>query len=479
MAQFYGLKKIFCCFLLLFFSYHDAQVGLANTAAIDSLQKKEFEILMKRGNYKEIILKEQKLIANCQKLNYKKGEITGYLNLANALCAMTRNKESLYFLDSADKKLKKINDNELKARLEHLYGRNYYYLGLHKQAIKSFDKSLQFAFKIKNEKERKKRIYNVYDWKRSSFGFLNIMDSVYSNEKKCMKFPKPMLYIDIAERHLKAKNIDSAEYYVNKANSLVLADNDLIEGKGNVLRAFAELYIAKGENEKALKALFASLAITKKMGNRRRDLEAYKLISLAYKNINDVENENEYLEKYTKLDDSITQVDKSILNMSIEKFLNEYTENEQENKNRLYYIIIAIILASTAVILILFNIYEKNQKQKDDQLSQTDLETYKLRKKLDAVYEEVAQLVINRDPLFMSKFKDVYPEFYHNLISKYPNLTANDIKFCAMVKLNFSNKEIAQYDNMSIRTVESKKYRLRKKLNLAADTDFNGWIMSL
>lgn len=479
MVQFYNAKKILCAFFLLFFLYHYAQTGLANTAQIDSLQKSVFDRMMNRGDYKGIVLQERKLILDCQKLNYIKGETVGYLNLAHALCALTSNKESLYFLNIADKKLKYLHDDALKARMNHLYGRNYYFLGLYEQSIKSFNKSLEFAHKIKDKEERKKKIFAVYDWKRSSFGYLNMMDSVYSNERKCMQFPTPMLYIDIAERHLKSKNIDSAEYYVNEANNLALSTKNLFEGKSNVLRAYGELYIAKGENERALKFLFESLAITKEMGNKRRNLEAYKLIAEAYKNINDIEKENEYLEKYAKLEDSITLADKGILNMSIEKFLNEYTENEQKNKNKLYYIIIAVILASTAVILILFNVYEKKQKQKEARLNQTDLETHKLRKKLDSAYEEVAQLAISRDPLFMTKFKEVYAEFYHNLISEYPNLTANDIKFCAMVKLNFSNKEIAQYDNMSIRTVESKKYRLRKKLNLAADTDFNGWITSL
>lgn len=479
MAPFYDLKRMFCLCFLLLFSCHYAQVGLLNTTQIDSLQKYGFNRMMTRGDYKGIVLQERKLILNCQKLKYLKGETVGYLNLAQALCAMTSNKESLYFLNIADKQLKNFNDDILKARINHLYGRNYYFLGLYQQSITSFNKSLEFAYRIKDKEERKRRIFDVYDWKRSSFDYLNVMDSVYSNERKCMQFPKPMLYIDIAERHLKRRNIDSAEYYVNKANDLMLSSKNLVEGKANVLRAYGELYIAKGENEKALKFLFESLAITKKMGNKRRNLEAYKLIAEAYKSINDVQKENEYLTKYSKLNDSITEADKSILNMPIEKLLNDQTEAEQKNKNKLYYLAIGIILACSGIIIIVFYVYQERQRQKDILLNQKERETTELKKKLDSVYEEVIKLAINGDPLLMPKFKEAYPEFYNNLTSKYPNLTSSDLKFCAMVKLNFSNKEIAQYDNMSIRTVESKKYRLRKKMDLASDVDFNGWIMSL
>jgi FixJ family two-component response regulator len=70
----------------------------------------------------------------------------------------------------------------------------------------------------------------------------------------------------------------------------------------------------------------------------------------------------------------------------------------------------------------------------------------------------------------------LYPEFYNNLTSKYPNLNAGDIKLCAFLKLDFSNKQIAEYEHISVRTVESKKYRLRKKLELSKEIDLNKWV---
>lgn len=90
--------------------------------------------------------------------------------------------------------------------------------------------------------------------------------------------------------------------------------------------------------------------------------------------------------------------------------------------------------------------------------------------------DEIVQHAINGDPAFILKFSEYYPDFYNNLRFNYSKLTLNDMKFIAYVKLKFSNKEIARYGNMSIRTVESKKYRLRKKLRLSSDTDFNQWV---
>ncbi|MBB4807876.1 tetratricopeptide (TPR) repeat protein [Chryseobacterium defluvii] len=472
-----SLKKVCFFICLIFVTNLDAQIY--SIAEIDSLQKKEYERLMNIGDYKGVTLLEQKLINYSKKLNYSKGEIRGYINLAGSLLALNRNKESLHILEKADEKLKALNDNELKARLYDVYGRNYYFLGLHRQAVKSFDRSLKFAYKIKDRQESERRKQNVYDWKRSSFSYLGMMDSVYSNERKCMLSPRPMLYIVIAERHLSAENIDSAEYYINKANDLVLARKAPLEGKANVLRAYGELYIARKEYKKALEYLLESLTITQKMGNRRRDLEAYKLIAEVYRYLNDVQNENKYLIKYSTLNDSIVRIEKSILDMPIEKLLSEQAEDEKVNKKNLYNMVISIILACTAMIMILLNIYKGNQKKKNLLIDQKEKETDILRRKLNTTYEEVVQLAINGDPSLMTKFKETYSDFYNNLTLRYPGLTHNDLKFCAFIRLGFSNKEIAQYAGMSIRTVESKKYRLRKKMDLPPDTDFNSWVLSL
>ncbi|MFP3662967.1 sigma factor-like helix-turn-helix DNA-binding protein, partial [Burkholderia sp. SIMBA_043] len=116
------------------------------------------------------------------------------------------------------------------------------------------------------------------------------------------------------------------------------------------------------------------------------------------------------------------------------------------------------------------------EKKRNILIDQKNIETHNLRKKLDNSFEELIQLAIHDDPLFIPKFKEIYFEFYTILISGYPQLTASDIKFCAFIKLNFSNKEIAEYGHMSIRTVESKTYRIRKKIELDQEIDFNNWI---
>ena len=70
---------------------------------------------------------------------------------------------------------------------------------------------------------------------------------------------------------------------------------------------------------------------------------------------------------------------------------------------------------------------------------------------------------------FSQYFDKSNNDFLKILKELYPQLTAADLKLCAYLRLNLSTKAIADLLNLSIRGVESSRYRLRKKLSLAND----------
>lgn len=72
---------------------------------------------------------------------------------------------------------------------------------------------------------------------------------------------------------------------------------------------------------------------------------------------------------------------------------------------------------------------------------------------------------------FAIHFDKVHSDFLVLLKAKHPNLTANELKLCAYLRMNLATKEIAQLMNISVRGVEISRYRLRKKL--AVPTDMN------
>jgi DNA-binding CsgD family transcriptional regulator len=72
---------------------------------------------------------------------------------------------------------------------------------------------------------------------------------------------------------------------------------------------------------------------------------------------------------------------------------------------------------------------------------------------------------------FEIHFDQANQNFFKRLKTQYPDLTSNDLRLCAYLRMNLSSKEIAPLLNISLRGVEIKRYRLRKRLNL--DTEEN------
>lgn len=68
--------------------------------------------------------------------------------------------------------------------------------------------------------------------------------------------------------------------------------------------------------------------------------------------------------------------------------------------------------------------------------------------------------------VFEYNFNQVHDEFFNQLKSQYPNLTHKDLKICAYLKMNLTTKEIAPLMNISVRGVETHRYRLKRKLDL-------------
>ena len=74
---------------------------------------------------------------------------------------------------------------------------------------------------------------------------------------------------------------------------------------------------------------------------------------------------------------------------------------------------------------------------------------------------------------------EIVYDFFDKLKSKHPGLTSNDLRLCAYLRLNFTSKEIAPLLNISVKSVEIKRYRLRKKMELPHELNLTDYIISL
>ena len=80
---------------------------------------------------------------------------------------------------------------------------------------------------------------------------------------------------------------------------------------------------------------------------------------------------------------------------------------------------------------------------------------------------------------FNMHFNNVNEDFFNTLKDLFPDITPNELKLCAYLKLNLSTKEIAQLMNITIKAVEVARYRLRKKLNIRPDINLYDFLMQV
>ncbi|MBL4676541.1 MAG: transcriptional regulator, partial [Mucilaginibacter sp.] len=86
----------------------------------------------------------------------------------------------------------------------------------------------------------------------------------------------------------------------------------------------------------------------------------------------------------------------------------------------------------------------------------------------------------NRDwNIFENSFNEAHENFFKKLKQDHPDLVPNDLKLCAYLRMNMSSKEMASLLNISLRGVEIRRYRLRKKLNLEHDKNLTEFLIEL
>ena len=125
-----------------------------------------------------------------------------------------------------------------------------------------------------------------------------------------------------------------------------------------------------------------------------------------------------------------------------------------------------------------FNLIRKNtalQHLKEDLLS-SDKDAASLRKIVRRIEEHLEG---DHDwEIFEESFNRVHDDFFVRLLHDFPDLTPGDLRLAAYLKMNLASKEIAPLLNISVRGVENKRYRLRKKIGLPEEANLTEFILN-
>jgi DNA-binding CsgD family transcriptional regulator len=140
--------------------------------------------------------------------------------------------------------------------------------------------------------------------------------------------------------------------------------------------------------------------------------------------------------------------------------------------------------------------FRNDLEHKESQLSAITLQMLQKNELIDEIkhYVQKDQQISGRELLKMVNkhlvqdnswndfdlyFESINKNFYTRLKQSYPDISTNDLKICALIKLNLSIKEMASILNISPDSVKTARYRLRKKLQLSTEDNLTSFILSV
>lgn len=142
---------------------------------------------------------------------------------------------------------------------------------------------------------------------------------------------------------------------------------------------------------------------------------------------------------------------------------------------------------------------EQDLVRKSEELANSTMELIKKNELFQEIQTKVSEMQVHSKPndfqqlskwiethistgkdwqVFEQNFNQVHEQFFKKLMENYPDLSKGDLKLAAYLRMNLSSKEISQLLNITYRSVELKRYRLRKKMNLGQDENLAEFMMS-
>ncbi len=344
-----------------------------------------------------------------------------------------------------------------------------------------------------------------------------------------------ILYIDLNEK-------EQAYYHIQKS-ILIGRTVDDADGLISNLIQYAKLLMLDKEYDTAEQHLDLAISRANKKNLKRYELEAYNELQKLKRLEGEYEEALDFYEKYSILKDSIFNSEKAMRIAALEfnneiqnnkKEIELLSQKERTNNIIKWMLFIVLIAVIIIVILYLHNTNKRSVQQEElrlakEEFNKAELENAKLKqeelaqkleyrnkestsytlnfvqkselfqelkdkiellktatpKQQERIIKELNQVIkqhinIDRDwEDFKRYFEEVHSGFSEKLKEKHPDLSANDLRICALTRLNLNIKESASILGITPESVKTARYRLRKKLNLEPNEELLSYLLSI
>lgn len=331
---------------------------------------------------------------------------------------------------------------------------------------------------------------------------------------------KVLSMLQLAEIYIAKKQPDSALLLLKKGDSIYQTISTDFRGPKSsrnteIQKKLGISFLLKKDWYNALHHLSVCHLIAINANLDGAIMESAKLLSEVYDSIGIVDSSYKYFKEFKYYSDSLLNEDniRSMTQMDYKyKYEQQVIESElkvkkkqvQENKRTIILIIVVGCLALALILFVLLLKLEKNKKaqieverlrlQDELEFKNKELTTHmlyllkknefilsiseKLKKIIPSIKIEnkksIAEIIneltagTSNDTWkeFELRFQEVHTSFFDNLNKDFPDLTPNELRLCAFLRLNMSTKDISSVTYQSVNSIEMARFRLRKKLDI-------------
>ena len=487
------MRFIYIIFLFILITPLFSQNKRSNE--VDSLLEVSFQKVSEL-KFIESLKYSEKALQLSQEAKYQKGTIYSYLNIARVLQEVGLRKDALTHIKKIEDDNYFMEDAYVQAETYRLKGRIASSQRLYSLEKQYYLKQLEVSQHITDVKKRNLSITMAYFYIQHLYAKQNNVDSVevYQNLLKnhfsnnninndsirsyyyiSLYVDKGLLYKNIGRYDEATEQLDKSLEYIKNGNSSLLF---------YILQVYGDLEVARGDTIKAIAYYKEALDHSLSVNINHKTMYLHKRISdlLIHDEIT-IEEAKKHLREYNIISDSLQRHNKMVSDLILSEIVKEKDEVSSSRTKNFIYIVVGLISLTIllGVFLIFRNrIYKRSLMRKNRQLESTTEKIELLEEELESnIYQDIVKLAKSNNPEFLPLFEKGYPEFAVAMRSLNPSIRSSEFYFCALSYLNFSTKDIADFTFVTIRAVQVRRNRLRKKYGIPSEADFNEWFRAL
>ncbi|MDR0262805.1 MAG: tetratricopeptide repeat protein [Sphingobacterium sp.] len=484
------MKKHILLLILIFFTLK----SIANDRQkkeVDSLLNKTRE-LFNAGQLLPYVETAIKALNLSNEANYDEGKGKAHSWIAEGLVTVGLFKEGLKHLESVEKTDFYKKGILAQSEVHRVRGRAYGELKLYQQAIREFRLQLGLIRNLTGEKQKKSYQF-TYENLSVAFDATGQLDSVekynhllLSNlkgeDEKKEVFRYLVVYDNLGKLYIKKGDFPQARQYLDKALGLV--EKYKIPVVLNTYSSLGTLEEKKGNFSQAADFYEKSLVNKRLIGSRNGEKNSYRELADFYRRNNlDKAKADRYEMAFSRLNDSLENENRQVVDQVLNQILklkDQETDTKVSKSATIAVVALVILLVAIAFFIWRARYNRQVLGEKEEALQETETINKELTEQIgENKFNNLIELAKSNNPEFLILFTELYPKFIEVLKSFDPNLRSTELEFCAMAFLNFSTKNIAEYTFVTIRAVQVRKNRLRKKFKIPSDADFNSWMRGL